>query len=186
LICAVPTFSLSKINWRPALPESYVEALNSLQYARINKQAVLFNERFWKDEAFDMITDAHGHYFYHATKNQKSEKGVLISYTIGDKADIVSRQNDKFKTKLIADSLNPAFGDITEKIEKHVNYYWGTDKYSYGSYALYNKGQWFTVLPVLKQRFMSTHFAGEHIADWQGYMEGAINSGEDAAGEIIG
>jgi monoamine oxidase len=33
---------------------------------------------------------------------------------------------------------------------------------------------------------MSTHFAGEHIADWQGYMEGAINSGEDAAAEIIG
>ncbi|RYY60040.1 MAG: hypothetical protein EOO05_11305, partial [Chitinophagaceae bacterium] len=32
--------------------------------------------------------------------------------------------------------------------------------------------------------FMHTHFAGEHLADWQGFMEGAINTGEDAAGKV--
>ncbi len=186
LICTAPTYALSNINWKPALPDDYIEALNSLQYARINKQAVLFRERFWKDESFDMITDTYGHYFYHATKNQKSDKGVLISYTIGDKADVISRQNDAFKTKMIAESLKPAFGDVSSKIEKHVNYYWGMDRYSYGSYAVYNKGQWYNVMPALKQKFMSTHFAGEHLADWQGFMEGAINSGEEAADSIIG
>jgi len=188
LICAIPTYSVSQINWRPALPDEYIAAINALQYARISKHAVLFNERFWGDESFDMVTDTYGHYYYHATKNQKSPsgKGVLTSYTIGDKADVISRQNDEFKTRLITDSLNPAFGDIGDKIEKHVNYYWGSDIYSYGAYALYGKGQWYTLMPVLKQRFMSTHFAGEHLADWQGFMEGAINSGEEAAGVIIG
>ncbi len=186
LVCAIPTFAISAINWKPGLPEGFTNALNLLQYARISKHAVLFNERFWKDESFDMVTDAYGHYFYHATKNQRSDKGVLISYTIGDKADVISRQDDKFKTRMITESLKPAFGDVSSKIEKHVNYYWGMDKYSYGSYAIYNKGQWFNVMPALKQKFMNTHFAGEHLADWQGFMEGAINSGEDAAGEIIG
>ncbi len=186
LICAVPTFAVSRINWKPALPESFMSALNLLQYARISKHAVLFSDRFWKDESFDMVTDAYGHYFYHATKNQKSDKGVLISYTIGDKADVISRQDNKFKNRLITESLRPAFGDISSKIEKHVNYYWGMDKYSYGSYAIYNKRQWFDVMPALKQKFMNAHFAGEHLADWQGFMEGAINSGEDAADEIMG
>jgi monoamine oxidase len=32
---------------------------------------------------------------------------------------------------------------------------------------------------------MNTHFAGEHVADWQGFMEGAINTGEDAAATIL-
>jgi monoamine oxidase len=186
LICTAPTYAVTQINWRPALPESYVDALNSLQYARISKHAVLFKERFWKDESFDMVTDVYGHYFYHATKNQKSGKGVLISYTVGDKADVISRQNNDFKKNMIADSLRPAFGDISSKIEKHINYYWGTDKFSYGAYALYNKGQWFSIMPALKQKHMNVHFAGEHIADWQGFMEGAINSGEEAADAVIG
>jgi monoamine oxidase len=41
-------------------------------------------------------------------------------------------------------------------------------------------------MPKLKERFMSTYFAGEHLADWQGFMEGAIVSGEEAANQIVG
>jgi monoamine oxidase len=186
LICTVPTYSILKINWNPTFPEEKIEALCALQYARINKNAFLFNERFWKDESFDMVTDVYGHYFYHATKNQKSGKGALISYTIGDKADVIHRQNNEFKKGVAVNSLKPAFGDVSDKILKQVNYYWGIDEYSKGAYALYGAGQWFTVMPALKEKFMNVYFAGEHLADWQGFMEGAINTGEEAANEIIG
>jgi monoamine oxidase len=186
LICTAPTFAVSKINWKPGLPEEKIDAINALQYARISKHAVLFNERFWNDEAFDMVTDVYGHYFYHATKNQPGQKGVLISYTIGEKADVVSRQNDEFKADMISASLKPAFGNVRDKIVNHVNYYWGTDELSKGAYALYGKGQWYSIMPILKKKFMSTHFAGEHLADWQGFMEGAINTGEEAADDITG
>ncbi len=186
LICTAPVYSLMKIKWKPGLPEEKISALNQLQYARISKHALLFNERFWKDEDFDMVTDVYGHYFYHATKNQKGTKGALISYTIGDKADVISRQNDEFKIDVINDSLKTAFGNISDKIVSQVNYYWGSDEYTKGAYALYGTGQWFTVMPALKKKFMSTYFAGEHVADWQGFMEGAINTGEEAADEIAG
>jgi monoamine oxidase len=186
LICTAPTYALSKINWKPGLPQEKIDAINQLQYARICKNAVLFKERFWNDESFDMMTDVYGHYFYHATKNQKSGKGVLISYTIGDKADVISRQNDEFKADIIYDSLRPAFGDVRDKIVKQLTYHWGNDEQSKGAYALYGVGQWFTLMPILKKKFMSTYFAGEHVADWQGFMEGAINTGEEAADEIAG
>jgi monoamine oxidase len=39
-------------------------------------------------------------------------------------------------------------------------------------------------MPILKRSHIHTHFAGEHLADWQGFMEGAINTGEEAAGKI--
>lgn len=185
IICTIPTYSILNIKWNPALPEDKANALNELQYARISKHAVLFNERFWNDESFDILTDIYGHYFYHATKNQPGKKGALISYTIGDKADIISRQNDEFKTEMINSSLKTAFGDISSKILRHLNYYWGTDEYTKGGYALYGTGQWFSVMPILKKRFLNTYFAGEHLADWQGFMEGAIVSGEEAADEII-
>jgi monoamine oxidase len=46
-------------------------------------------------------------------------------------------------------------------------------------------GQSFTVRPALQKRFGRVFFAGEHIADWQGFMEGAVQTGYDAAKAIL-
>jgi monoamine oxidase len=184
IICTIPTFAAKKIKWEPGLPADQVNAMNELQYARINKNPLLFKERFWKDESFDMITDQSPHYFYHATKNQPSSKGVLISYTIGEKAAVVANQTDEWKADMIRQTLQPHFGDVRTLLEKQANYYWGNDEFSKGAYAVYGKGQWFRLMPILRRSHVHTHFAGEHLADWQGFMEGAINTGEEAARKI--
>lgn len=184
IICTAPTFAVKKIKWEPGLPPDQLNAMNELQYARINKNPLLFTKRFWKDESFDMITDQSPHYFYHATKNQVSEKGVLISYTIGEKAAVVANQSDEWKTQMVMQTLSPHFDVTPQNLEKQTNYYWGNDEYSRGAYAIYGKGQWFTLQPILKRSHIHTHFAGEHLADWQGFMEGAINTGEEAAEKI--
>ena len=87
---------------------------------------------------------------------------------------------------MISDSLRAGFGDVKNKVVKQISYYWGTNQTSKGAYALYGKGQWYTVMPILKKKFLSTYFAGEHLSDWQGFMEGAIITGEEAADEIAG
>ena len=184
LVCTIPTFSLKKIQWLPGLPKEKIDAINQLQYARINKHPVLFSERFWPED-MDMVTDLPAHYFYHAPKNQASMKGILISYTIGDKAAVTANQDDAYHLDVISKALKPGFGDVQGKMEKQWNYYWGNDDFSKGAYALYGPGQWFTLRPALAKPFMNTHFAGEHLADWQGFMEGAINTGEEAAQAIL-
>ncbi len=184
IICTAPTFAVKKIKWEPGFPADKINAMNELQYARINKNPLLFKKRFWKDESFDMVTDQSPHYFYHATKNQPSKKGVLISYTIGEKAAVVANQSDAWREDMVMQTLRPHFNDVKDELERMTNYYWGNDKYSLGAYALYGKGQWFRVMPILKRSHIHTHFAGEHLADWQGFMEGAINTGEEAAAKI--
>ncbi len=184
IICTAPTFAVKKIKWEPGLPADQVNAINELQYARINKNPIVFKKRFWNDESFDMITDQSPHYFYHATKNQDSKKGVLISYTIGEKAAVVANQSDDWREDMVLQTLKPHFNDAKYYFEKQTNYYWGNDEFSHGAYAMYGRGQWFRVMPILKRSHIHTHFAGEHLADWQGFMEGAINTGEEAAGKI--
>jgi monoamine oxidase len=186
LICTVPTFSLMKIKWDPVLPSHQVDAMNSLQYARIAKFPFVFREKFWKHENFDMITDTPAHYFYHATKDQGGPAGVLISYVTGDKVDAMASMTKEQRQRVVLDALKPAFGDVTKYFTDSLMYYWGTDPYSRGAYAFYGKGQWFGVMPVLRESFELVHFAGEHLADWQGFMEGAINSAEDAVAELMG
>ncbi|RYY72171.1 MAG: FAD-dependent oxidoreductase [Chitinophagaceae bacterium] len=185
VICTLPTFSIQKIEWLPGLPEEKMAAIKSLQYARINKHPILFKERFWPED-FDMITDLPAHYFYNAAKNQPGKTGVLMSYTIGDKAAVIANQDDAFHTAVIRQALQPGFGEVQEKIISHSNYYWGNDEFSRGAYALYKPGQWFTTRPILQKHFRNIYFAGEHLADWQGFMEGALNTGEAAAQEVLG
>lgn len=85
---------------------------------------------------------------------------------------------------MIQQTLQPHFGEVKSLLEKQANYYWGNDEFSRGSYAVYGKGQWFRVMPILQRSHVHTHFAGDHLAEWQGFMEGAINTGEAAAGKI--
>jgi monoamine oxidase len=184
LVCAVPSFGVQKIDWQPALPPATTAALHALQYARINKHPVQFSKKFWgKNDHFDFLTDLPGHYFYHATIGQSKTKGVVTSYTIGDKAAVfgANGQNNTFTNSLIVNALAKGFGNVLPFIEKQWNYYWGADPYSFGAYALFRPGQWNGVQQALSAPFLHTHFAGEHLADWQGFMEGAINSGEAAA-----
>jgi len=185
IICAIPTFSLQKINWNPVLPQITIDALQELQYARIGKFPIVFTERFWGREDFDMITDTPAHYLYHGTKNQAGKNGILMCYATGDRAEVLASVDKKQRNEIIMNALKPAFGDVNKYAKDSLMYYWGQDKYSYGAYAFYGKNQWFEVMPVLKKAHMHCHFAGEHLADWQGFMEGAVNSGEDAVEQLF-
>ncbi|MBK8956572.1 MAG: FAD-dependent oxidoreductase [Saprospiraceae bacterium] len=186
VICTLPTASIQQIKWIPGLPAIQTDAINALQYARIGKYPLVFSERFWKAEDFDMVTDTPAHYFYHATKNQDHREGVLICYAIGEKSEVLNSVNAEQRESIILDALKPAFGDVRKYLKQSLKYYWGADSFSKGAYAFYGKNQWFGIMPVLKQPFMKVHFAGEHLADWQGFMEGAIVSGEEAAENLLG
>lgn len=185
LICAIPTYSLNKLKWDPVLPKPYVEALNALQYSRIGKFPMIFKERFWKEDNFDLITDSPAHYSYHATKNQDSSNGILMTYAIGEKADVLNSMNTKQREQMILSALEPAFGKLDKILIGSLKYYWGQDDYSKGAYAQYGKSQWFGLMPELKKSHIYTHFAGEHLDDWQGFMEGALLSGESAAQQLL-
>ena len=50
---------------------------------------------------------------------------------------------------MIQQTLQPHFGDVKSLLEKQANYYWGNDEFSRGSYAVYGKGRWFRVMPIL-------------------------------------
>jgi monoamine oxidase len=61
---------------------------------------------------------------------------------------------------------------------------WQRDEYTQGAYALYRPGQWFGIRAVLQEPHLRVYFAGEHLADEQGFMEGAVITGQDAAASV--
>ena len=53
-----------------------------------------------------------------------------------------------------------------------------------GSYAVYGPGQVTAFWEVLRRPHGRIWLAGEHVATWTGYLEGAVESGERVASEI--
>lgn len=184
-ICTLPARAVRHLRFDPPLPPTQAAALESLQYARIIKNSILFRERFWRTEDFSLVTDATSHYYFHSTKNQAGTEGILCSYAIGEKADVLAAQGDRRRLDLTTRDLVPLDARAPQLATAIASYAWQRDPYTEGAYALYRPGQWFTIRPTLARPHGRVLFAGEHLADWQGFMEGAIVTGEAAAQELI-
>jgi monoamine oxidase len=185
-ICTVPARVLEKIAFDPPLPRVQSEAANKLQYARIIKNQVLFNERFWGPEDFSLVSDVTSHYYFHSTKDQPGKQGILCSYAIGEKADILAAQNSRKRRDIITGDLLPLNSRAPALAVDIQSMAWQRDIHTQGAYAFYRPGQWFTLRPILQQPHGKVLFAGEHLADWQGFMEGAVVTGEAAAQSLTG
>ena len=185
-ICTVPARTLDRIRFDPPLSAAQAAAIDQLQYARIIKNSVLFRERFWGAEDFSLVSDVTSHYYFHSTKDQPGPEGILCSYAIGEKADVLASQDDRRRTDIITRDLIP-FNERAPQLAKNIrSYAWQRDRYTQGAYALYRPGQWFTIRPILQRPHGKVLFAGEHLADWQGFMEGAVVTGEEAARSLTG
>ena len=185
-VCTVPARTLTDIEFDPPLPSGHRTAADQLQYARIIKNSVLFTERFWKAEDFSLVSDVTSHYYFHSTKDQKSTAGILCSYAVGEKADVLAAQSSKRRSDIITRDLLPLDSNAPRLARDIQSYAWQRDRYTEGAYALYRPGQWFTLRPTLARPHGNVLFAGEHLADWQGFMEGAVVTGEEAAKALIG
>jgi monoamine oxidase len=185
VICTVPIQSLLKIKFDPPLPAVQRNAAEQLVYSRISKNSVVYSDRFWKDENFSMVSDTTSHFYFHSTQSQLGKEGILTAYAVGEKADVLSSQSDERRMRIVANDISALDEDAAKKARRIISYAWQQDAFTDGAYALYKPGQWFGIRPLLQRPHGKVLFAGEHIADWQGFMEGAIETGEAAAESLI-
>jgi monoamine oxidase len=154
---------------------------------------VLFRKRFW-DEApkekrlrrkggFSVFSDRVSDFCFDSTYLQDRPGGILCSYAIGDKADDIASEPDVMQVgRWIAKDVCDAIGKKGKAPEVLAvqQQAWQRQNWISGAYAFYRPGQWFDLQPVLAAPFERVFFAGEHIADAQGFMEGAVQTGQDA------
>jgi monoamine oxidase len=196
-VCAIPAHGVRRIHWHPALPDDQRKAAEELQYARIMKTAILFKQRFWQDKnaddksGFSIFTNRASDFCFDSTFGQEGPEGILCSYAIGDKADDLADETRANMAKWIGGDVLEALrsvkalnlGNVAGAGGTFLDHKpWQRDTCIGGAYAFYRPGQWFTVRPTLQRTHGRVAFAGEHLSEaWQGFMEGAVETGEAAA-----
>jgi len=192
-LCTTPAHCVPRLRWSPKLPLDQFNAASQLQYSRIMKTAVLYGDRFWparvKGNGFSVFTSRVADFCFDSTLRQRGPGGILCSYAIGDKADDLASERDRDVIRWITEDaalaagLDSAAGVKPLEIRRQP---WQRQEWIGGAYAFYRPGQWFVVRPLLQRRHLRVFFAGEHLSEaWQGFMEGAVETGEAAADELI-
>jgi monoamine oxidase len=64
--------------------------------------------------------------------------------------------------------------------------FWTAYPWTKGSYSYWKVGQYTRFAGAEHERSGNCHFCGEHTSqDFQGYLNGAVQTGEDAAAEVL-
>jgi monoamine oxidase len=186
LIVAAPFTAVRKIEFAPALPAEKMKVINTLAYGQILKAPLQFRERFWLNHAGEprkSLQNSLGS-VYEASGGQAGTRGLLVAY-IPDKSgmEMASIPAEQRLEKVLS-KVSEIHSEAPQYFEGGYVKWWQEDPWAGGTYAYFRPGEITTVRPTIARLEGRIHFAGEHTAGWQGYMNGAVESGHRVAREV--
>lgn len=186
LVLALPATMVRRIAFTPPLPRPQREAVRDLRYGPATKTLLQFNRRFWRRSGKPLAygTDLPIGAIWDGNEEQQGRSGIL-TLLAGDSA---SRDTKQLLAQGGAEAvaaqlkwLGAAKGVLSAS--RHVS--WEDDPFVRGGYAVFHPGYDPEQRACLSRPHGRILFAGEQTSlRWQGYMNGAVESGLRAALEV--
>lgn len=186
-VLAVPAPVARAFTFLPALPATHQAVLNALQYGVVTKVAMQCRQPVWETHGWDghLTGDLPVSEVWNASASQPGA-ALLMAYTGGQPGAAFSALSDEARTAHALADVEHACPGLSAHLQATRTVAWANEPYTQGAYAAYAPGQVTAFWDVLRQPAGRLFFAGEHTADHQGFMEGAVESGERAAAAITG
>ena len=195
VVLALPFSLLQSVNYSKAGFEPLkVTAIKQLPMGTNSKLHVEFNDRFWYGAGNNGNTYADTGYqnTWEVSRAQGGGKGkgLLVDYTGGNIGASFGTGTPSSRAQQFMSQMQPLFPGIT--VANHWSGratidFWTGYQWTKGSYSYWKVGQYTKFSGMEKVRQGNCHFCGEHTSqDNQGYLEGAVETGQNAADEILG
>ncbi len=185
VVLALPATTLRRIAFTPPLPALQRRAIADLRYGRATKTLLQFDRRFWQRGGLPRAfgTDLPIGALWDGNEEQGGRAGIL-ALLAGASASLDTRKLLAARgISGLADALRWLGAGAADVLASRV-IRWEDDSWAQGGYAFFCRGY----DPELRAWLARPHgrvvFAGEHTSSrWQGYMNGAVESGLRAAAE---
>lgn len=153
------------------------------------KMHVQFTDRHWNNLGCngETFADTGFQSTYEVTRGQPGKSGILVDYTGGEIGAGFNVGTPTTRAEMFLEQLEPVLPGISSKWNgKATIDFWPGFQWTRGSYSFWKVGQYTKFAGIEGEREGNCHFAGEHTSiEYQGYLNGAVESGERAADEII-
>jgi monoamine oxidase len=124
---------------------------------------------------------------WEVSRAQAGASGLLVNYTGGNIGASFGAGTPSSRAQQFLTQVEPVLPGITSKWNgKATIDYWTGYPWTKGSYSYWKVGQYTKFSGMERLRQGNCHFAGEHTSiDFQGYLNGAVESGERVVSEIL-
>lgn len=178
----------SRIDYRPGLPSERVELTNGYKMGRIAKFLAVYERPFWRENGLSGQVVGDGTPIDVTYESYGQGHHILMGFISADAMAALDSRPDQDLVEAGLDCFVQYFGSQarTEALDYGFKK-WDNDPYSWGGPTATTRPGILTKFgPALRAPIGDIHWAGTETADyWQGYMDGAIRSGERAAAEIL-
>lgn len=190
VILALPFTKLRQVTGVDTLGlgEEQVRAIRELGYGDNSKLMVSTTSRPWTTQPWPVPSvgafySDHFQLAWETSRGQAGERGIITNFLQGQHDRAIALRTLRQGLNGYSRSMRDALDD-----EKTAFMVWPQHPFTLGSYGAARVGQYTTLLentatPSSDGRI---HFAGEHTSvDFLGFMNGAVESGERVAAELI-
>jgi monoamine oxidase len=189
VVLALP-FSIlrAKVDWSQAgFGDLKARAIRELGMGTNAKLNAGFSSRHWRTLGCNGDTYADTGYqaTWEVSRAQPGTSGILVDYFGSGGAALTGGATARAKTFL--GQIEPVLPGITKRWDgRAVLDAWVTNPWTLGSYSYYKVGQYQAFGAAEAEIEGAVHFCGEHTTqDFQGYLNGAVATGERAASEVL-
>ncbi|MCL4776522.1 MAG: FAD-dependent oxidoreductase [Gammaproteobacteria bacterium] len=187
VIVSVPLPALKRIAFVPALPTKHLEAAAAVPYGPVVQAHFSVQKPFWTAHGFApaLWTDSPIERIFAADPAGTGEISNLVAFVNGKGTERLSALRGRQKDEFFIEGMSRVLPESKGSIRFERTFSWQESELSGGSFAVWAPGQVARYAAAVAQPTGPIHFAGEHTARWMSGMEGAMESGERAASEVL-
>jgi monoamine oxidase len=189
VIVAIPPTLTTLIEFEPALPPARAQLIQRLPQGSTIKCHAVYDTPFWREDGLNgqALGDEPPAHIVYDTSPPDGRPGILTGFVVGDPAREYARKSDDELRSAVLRNFVSYFGDRAGSPREFIAMDWTKETWTRGCYGGYHPpGVLYSYGPAIAQPVGRIHWAGTETAErWERGMDGAVRSGERAAGEVL-
>lgn len=186
-IVAIPPQLAARIAWHPGLPAHQEALLQRLPQGTLMKVEAVYDKPFWRPDLTGMAVSVDGpvRSMFDNTPHQGSP-GVLMGFIGGHSWRVWSRKSAGERRAAVLRTFAAALGDAALQPVDYFEQDWTRERWTLGGpVSVPGTGVTVDFGESLAKPYRRVHWAGAETSPyWNGFMDGAVRSGERAAYEV--
>jgi monoamine oxidase len=190
VVLALPFSMLREVSYSQAGFSSRKQtAIKELPMGTNSKLHLQFSSRRWSGigNTGDTYSDTGYQATWDVTRAQPGTPGILVDYTGGKIGNSFGTGTPSDRARQFLGQIEPVLPGLSARWNGRATVdYWAGNPWTKGSYSYWKVGQYTKFAGAEREIEGACHFAGEHTSiDFQGYLNGAVETGQRAADEVI-
>ena len=189
VIVAIPPTLAGRIEYDPPLPAVRDQLTQRLPNGAVIKCFAVYDRPFWHEQGLSgfAVMECDPVHLVFDNSPPDVSCGILLGFIEGAQARQMSAVDPAMRRAAVLECLARLFGERARQPETYIDHDWSAEVWSRGCYgAHFPPGVWTQFGRALREPVGRIFWAGTETATrWMGYIEGAIESGERAAQEVL-